>query len=144
MKKVSLLEITITIALIALLSIIVGILVNVVAAQGVNGNAWLLVGVFLVILTVLGTLFVIIQTVREKQQNQPDTSNVTSVSKDIAGRIIIREGPVTIEAPDAESAIKMLQVIFSGKSSLNVETGLTIEVKEPEERDAPETKRNEE
>jgi hypothetical protein len=144
MKRTFLLEITIAIALTAILTMTAGIIANLIPTLAFNGNAWLLVGVFFVILTIPGTIVIILQTAHEKRANKPDEDKPTVATKDISTRFILREGPVTIEVPDAESAIKMLQVILNGKSSLKVESGLTIEVKEPEERDAPETKGDEE
>jgi hypothetical protein len=144
MKKTNPVIITFIIALGALVTLAAYILLNLVTAQVTNSNGIVFLSIFLVIAVIIGSILVIIQTVREKQQNQPDNHKVTTETKSIGIRIKVADEDVSIEAPDAESAIKMLQVIFNGKSSLKVESGLTNEVKEPEERDAPETKRDEE
>jgi hypothetical protein len=127
-------------ALIALVSLAAGIIVSLATQNPIL----LIVSVGFIIAAATAGIFVIIETVQEKRDDKSDASKVTTATKSAMGRIRISEGPLTIEAPDAESAIKMLQVIFQGKSSLKGELGLTVEVKEPEGKDAPETKNDEE
>lgn len=61
---------------------------------------------------------------------ETDSDSVTTATKGTTIRIN-QEGPVTIEAPDAESAIKALRGLFKGESSLKGE--LTVEETKPED-----------
>jgi hypothetical protein len=63
-------------------------------------------------------------------------------------QFILREGTVTIEAPDAESALKLFQGIHENimkhEELLKVESQGTMEEIKHEAPDVPETKENEE
>ncbi|SRR6266567_5406142 len=122
------------IALVSFLTIGITFLINAVTNNSKVVPVLTYIWIALIVIVILCGILVIIQTVREKRQNQPETSNVSPVSKDIATRFVLGEGPVTVEVPDAESAIKVLQAVFHGESSLKVEPGLTIEVKKAEDR----------
>jgi general stress protein CsbA len=144
MKASNSVLIAIIVALVTFLTIGITFLVNVIINNSQVTPFLSYTWIILISISILSSIFVVFQTAQEKRANKPDNDKVTTVTKDMAGRFILREGPVTIEAPDAESAVMMFQAIFHGESSLKVESGLTIEVKEPEERDAPETKKDEE
>jgi c-di-AMP phosphodiesterase-like protein len=144
MKKVNFSYLTLLIATGALLFLISSVIVSVVT-HSLSINLLLGISIILVIITIPGIILVIIETAREKPVNK---STVTTATKDITTRFILREGPVTIDAPDAESAVKAWQEIhenlLKGESHLKAESQLTVEVKEPEELDVPETKEEEE
>jgi uncharacterized protein YhhL (DUF1145 family) len=140
-------SVSITVALITFLSLLVGILVNILTGTTRN-ISWLLTFSVILVLVSLGLgILVIISTVREKQASKPDENKGTIVSKDITIRFNLGEGPVTIDVPDIKSAVEVLQGIqenlMKSENHLKAESRGTMEQTKPETPDVPDTKETE-
>ncbi len=152
MKKVNRVTITaaIVVALVTLLSLVGGILANLLATGSFLKTAGLLSfsWVILVVVSIALGILVIFQTILERQVNKTDNRKVTTETKSIGIRINIDDKHVLIEAPDAESVIEVLQEIHENRlkaeSQLKAETEFKFEEKKPEVTDVPENKGGEE
>ena len=110
MKKVNLSYLTLIIAASALLSLIAGLIISVVT-HSLGINLLFGIGIFLAIAAIPGIILLIIETAQEKRANKPDNDKATTVTRGVGIRIKVADEDVSIEAPDAESAIKVLQEI---------------------------------
>lgn len=110
MKKVNLSYLTLIIAASALLSLIAGLIISVVT-HSLSINLLFGIGIFLAIAAIPGIILVIIETAQEKRASKPDNDKATTVTRGVGIRIKVADEDVSIEAPDAESAIKVLQEI---------------------------------
>jgi hypothetical protein len=149
MKKGNRITITsgIFVALVTLLSLVGGILANLAASTfipitGLLSYSW----VILVVASIALGILVIFQTAQEKRTNKVDNNKPTTTTKDITGRFILREGPLTIEAPDAEGAIEVYQKIhenfMKSENLLKAESQSMMEETKPEDwqlKNAPAT-----
>lgn len=147
MRKASVEGITISLILSTIVLLVIGIVLS-LSIRNFSINNLLFISIILVLATISSTMFVVIKVAREKRANRSDSEEVTTVTKDITARFILREGTVTIEAPDAESAMKLFQEIHENvmkhENLLKAESQGTMEETKPEAPDVPETKENEE
>ncbi len=104
--------------------------------------------IIFVIASIISSIVVIAQVAHEKRVKNPDNKEVTTETKSIGIRINIDDKHVLIEAPDAESAIEVLQGIhenhLKAELQLKAESEFKFEEKKPEVTDVPETKGGEE
>lgn len=129
--------------LVSLLSILVFLIVGSVAITGLkipNSTSGLLIGfgIGLVIGSIIAGIVVIIEIMLERRTKKANDITTTTEMKDITMRFHLREGPVTIEAPDVKSVIEVLQgiqenLLMKSENRLKAESHLTVEIKEPED-----------
>src|SRR5438270_11228548 len=97
------------IALVSFLTIGITFLINVIVNNSKVDPFLSYTWITLIIISIIGSMFVIYQAVQEKRVNKPDENKATTVTKGITLRINVNGEPVTIEAPDAKTAIEVYQ-----------------------------------
>lgn len=148
MKASNSVLIAIIVALVTFLTIGITFLTNVIVNNSKVTPFLSYTWIILISISILSSIFVVFQTVQEKRANEPDNDKPTTVTKDITARFILREGPVTIDAPDVESAMKAWQEIhenfMKSENLLKAESQSMMEETKPEVPDVSETKETEE
>jgi hypothetical protein len=124
--------------------------VVVLATAGVaQTNVLLVSSIGFVVSAILGGIYIIIQTIREKRANKPHENIPTVATKSIGIRVNVSLGneSVVIEAPDDKSAIEVLQGIqenlMKSENHLSIESHSKIEQIAHEESEVSDTKETE-